>query len=289
MSPVFIPSDMCSSESCDTGVHLMKRDSPKIGGSVTGFIIVVVVLVIIIVTAGSAAIYLWRDNASTNDIRRSKHARYHKKHASGTPLIVYGADAGDSPSWFARLGKLPGLRKLNRFTANSDKGIPLDRADTGGWTHARSGSDFSYSGDRVPQFFSEGARPEAPKRTHSPSTQPRSILSGSSIPSPRHSIVSSDSSLNVRFELQGIRGLSYPDRFSPSPQPTLPSIHRQLSSHSSSNSSPQFSPPIGLRTTSPELAPESQRHASSQGRQNSSQSGHSVMTFEGGTKFIEGL
>lgn len=97
---------------------------------------------------------------------------------------------------------------------------------------------------------------------------------------------SADSTTSVRFDLNAVRGLSYYDRYAPSPQSTLPSIHMQLSSPASSNTTP-LTP---VRTISPEpISSSANVSEDSEGRHFSTHSGHSMRTFEGGTKFIEAL
>jgi hypothetical protein len=140
-----------------------------------------------------------------------------------------------------------------------------------GWVQAGSEDDWEVDlvADRRQRAAESGVREVS-------SLMLPSVISVPSMIQPTRS--NSDSTSSVRFDLGPTRGMANYDRH-PSPHPTLPIIHSQLSSPSSSPA------PSPLRVSSPEPAYGGATPDSSQ----QFISPPSVRTFPGGTKFIEAL
>ncbi|TFK34916.1 hypothetical protein BDQ12DRAFT_689053 [Crucibulum laeve] len=266
--------------------QFVKRGSPKIGGSVVGFIVLVVVLVLVIIISGTAVVYLLRENMTSDKRLRRQRKKYPTQ--SMPYSIPFNCPSRPPTSRLERLRKLFTIRSTDvAEDADIHSRIKMGRGGVDGWLPAGSGSDWSESIDDLPRSRGESTPAGGMRGLSSPLASPRSILSRQSSPSPQISSLASDSStsLSVRFDLHGVRGLPYPDKFAPSPHTSRPIVHSQLSS-SSSSSSPSLSP---VRTRSPEPMPGSPQNVNGLARQFATQSGTSMHTFESGTKFIEAL
>ncbi|KAF8655803.1 hypothetical protein AX16_002888 [Volvariella volvacea WC 439] len=265
---------------------LIKRDAPKIGGSVGGFIAVVVCLVLIIVVASMAALYLIREEADG-----ATHQRRGRRAMPSSPSYSKPTSSPTPPSFsrFRQYLSSISFPKM-KFTPRSGS----ERANVeAGWVKTGSADDWTTSSPRRDQITF--ATP--------PHMTSRSILASESIPtilrtsSPTTTIASpvsrptSESIVSsVRFDLQAVRGLVHHDPYAPSPQPTILGIHTQYTPPTSSGA-PSPSPLHPVRSASPE--PMSPLHESTSRSDItsdiSSQSRVTTRTFEGGSKFIEGF
>lgn len=234
------------------------------------FVALVVCLTLVIIASCTAVIFLIRDQKA-HDQGQAHRRPYHR--TSGRHSSSYSYTNGPaSKSWRARLATFFGRRGVN---ANSQvrPDMKMKGSSDHGWVQASLDDDWEV--DLVEERRKMAAHLEAREGS--------SLISPSvtSVPSMIHPPVSrsnSDSTSSVRFDLSPVRGMTSYDRH-PSPHPTLPNIHSQLSSPSSSPA------PSPIRVGSPEpitrgTTPDSSRQFIPP---------PSVRTFPGGSRFIEGL
>ncbi|KAK0441389.1 hypothetical protein EV421DRAFT_1904847 [Armillaria borealis] len=247
------------------GDALEKRGTPKIGGSVGGFIALVVGLSLIILISCIAIFLLLREGQSSDEERAARRRRYRQQALEYT----YGPTASpQSASWSSKVRSV--------FGVNSGSGKGSKR----GWVQAGSGDEWET------ESLEEGRlqRPDISQRgsmqmTYSPP-----------LDAPFHPpLQPSESASSVRFDIQSVPVLPYLRSLSsPSPHPSLPNIHSRISSPTPSDPLS----PVHDRVVSPE--PIVPAHVDSpvehhEGRKLSEQSATSVRTFNGGTKFLEAL
>ncbi|KAK0210154.1 hypothetical protein DFS33DRAFT_261936 [Desarmillaria ectypa] len=244
------------------GDALEKRGSPKIGGSVGGFIALVVSLSLIILISCIAIFFLLREGEPSDEERAARRRRYRQQALEYT----YGPTSSPQSSWSSKVKSI--------FGGNSGSSKGSKR----GWVQAGSGDEWES------ESIEEGRHPDVSQRgsmqmTYSPP-----------LDAPFHPpLQPSESASSVRFDTQGAPVLPYLSSMSsPSLHPSLPNIHSRISS-------PTPSDPLSPghdRVVSPEpIAPAHVDNAVEhhEGRKSSGQSGTSVRTFNGGTKFLEAL
>ncbi|KAK0455186.1 uncharacterized protein EV420DRAFT_587356 [Desarmillaria tabescens] len=247
------------------GDVLEKRGTPKIGGSVGGFIALVVGLSLIILISCIAIFFLLREGEPSDEERAARRRRYRQQALEYT----YGPTASPQSSWSSKVKSVFG------GTTSSSKGSKR------GWVQAGSGDEWE-SESIIDE--AEGRHPDLSQRgsmqiTYSPP-----------LDAPFHPpLQPSESASSVRFDTQGVPVLPYLRSLSsPSPHPSLPNIHSRISSPTPSDPLS----PVHDRVVSPE--PIAPAHIDSpvehhEGRKSSGQSATSVRTFNGGTKFLEAL
>ncbi|TFK61492.1 hypothetical protein BDN72DRAFT_849605 [Pluteus cervinus] len=267
--------------------RLLKREPPKIGGSVGGFVAVVVCLVAVIIIACSAAVYLYREERQQDEeSARRRSSRYEQTRSMISTSEYPSTSQTPKPSWLARLSGNPGS---NQNARSVPPRVKHGRGGEAGWVQASSGDnwDAQLSSERL----SSPQKPGSPVplfqklEIPAPARASRTIESPSPTKSSPTSQPTGDSISSVRFDL---RGLNYRDSFAPSPQPTLQTL-RAPSPISSGTASP-----LPLRSTSPEpmllsssMTPPGQ--SSEAPSYFTPQAALTVRTFSGGTKFIEAL
>ncbi|SJL04942.1 uncharacterized protein ARMOST_08313 [Armillaria ostoyae] len=247
------------------GDALEKRGTPKIGGSVGGFIALVVGLSLIILISCIAIFLLLREGQSSDEERAARRRRYRQQALQYT----YGPTASPQPaSWSSKVRSV--------FGVNSSSGKGSKR----GWVQAGSGDEWET------ESIEEG-------RLQHPDISQRGSMQMTYSPpldAPFHPpLQPSESASSVRFDIQSVPVLPYLRSLSsPSPHPSLPNIHSRISSPTPSDPLS----PVHDRVVSPE--PIAPAHVDSpiehhEGRKLSEQSATSVRTFNGGTKFLEAL
>jgi len=258
--------------------RLVVREIPKIGGSSAAFIALIVILVVIILVSLTAAIYLIREERSGDEERTNRHlsARYqHPLPASPSPFAYKSPAESNSLQWTSYLNARNWFGRTN--PAPQATATRNDR----GWMPTSSGSEFeTYSVDEFSPTRTLRSG-NTTMREGSPLANPRSVVHGDvvsphRIPSP---LSLSDSVSSARFDLHETQNVSSSDRFV---QLNYPNIHTHLVSPTSSSPSPSPGPIPDSRSDSP-------NYADGQGSLFATQSGLSIRTFEGGTKFIEAL
>ncbi|KAF8162799.1 hypothetical protein B0H34DRAFT_794574 [Crassisporium funariophilum] len=271
----------------DTPLVFVKRQTPKIAGSSTAFIVVVVVLVLIIVISCTAVAYLLRESAREDEeiAHRQNRNRYLQPSASYDPSHPL-----TSKKWSSRISGVFSFQRRSRI-ARPDKSRSMLGHSSQGWIQAGNGNDWdSDSQEALPTLKNKFNTTRMTEQQQSPIATPRSSLVGaySYTAAPRLSSPTSDAASSIRYDPHGVRGLN-PDQYSLSPQPTLQSIQSQLYSPTSS---PALSPvprltqsPVPLEISEPiNVNDEGARRSNPQ-----SQSAPTHQTFGGGTKFIEAL
>ena len=273
----------------------MKRETPKINGSFggtsvkfhwistiinsksrlvftySGFIALVVCLALIIIVSCTAVFFLIRDQKAYD--QQQAHRPYHRT-ATHPSSYLYNNNSAPK-SWRTRFAMF-GHRdtNANNQTRPDTSRVKIKGSGVHGWLQA--GLEDDWEGDLVEERRQNLARLGV--REVSAQNPPSVISVPSIVGALPVSRSNSDSTSSVRFDLSPVRGLANHDRH-PSPHPTLPNIHSQISSPSSSPA------PSPMRVRSPEPVPG--RTALDSSRQLSSPP--SVRTFPGGTKFIESL
>jgi len=234
---------------------LVQRNVPKIGGSVGGFIALVVFLILIILASCTAIFFLLRDHSQHDEERaRRRPSRYQP---ASNPSSA-------DQSWSTKLGTMFGFGSK-----------PKDRAKTGrgGWIRASS-DEWEYDSDED-RHLAGGELAEMSKPTSYSPPRDRPFRPPIDQYSPP------ESSTAVHFDPYGGPGRHYSKGRSPSSHSHMPSIHSRLSEDDSSST---FHIP---RTASPDASGAAQEPSGGAGRQFSTQSGSSMRTQDGGTKFIE--
>ncbi|CAA7260843.1 unnamed protein product [Cyclocybe aegerita] len=304
--------------SLDVATVLGRRETPKINGSSAAFIALVVVLVLIIVVSCTAVIFLLREERA-QDEEALRHRHRSREEPSSYPQ--------KSQRWYTRIFGLPTYKaaRSGESPSRSDKVKKYKMGRHGqGWVQAGSGNEWdSDSGDDFPsprktQNIPGPSAAAMRTRDYDPSLGTPSNSSTAGSPFPYHPTQSrsphpipprvyspvSDTSSNHSmrgYDPHGVRGLSYPEHYAPSVQgATLPSIASQLysppSSPSPSSDHHHYTPANTRRsipgtsgTLESEPSNDSMNSSRVPPRSFASQSIPSVRTFEGGTKFIEGL
>ena len=212
-------------------------------------------------------IFLIRDQKAYE--QEQAHRRpYHRTPGRHSSPYSYSNDP-TSKSWRTRLATFFGRRDTN-INSQTRPDVRMKGNGEHGWVQAGLEDDWGVNSveDRRQRMAHLGVR----------EVSSLILPSVTSVPPPV-SRSNSDSTSSVRFDLSPVRGMANYDRH-PSPHPTLPNIHSQLSSPSSS------AVPTPIRVGSPESI--TYRGSTPDiGRQFISPP--SVRTFPGGTKFIEGL
>jgi hypothetical protein len=275
-------------------VDLVKRETPKIGGSAAAFITLVTILVLIIAFSCSAVVYLMLEDmshdAESQNLNRLPGGRYQLSVAPSDPT-----HHGAAKTYFAGiLGKISGSRKPNSDIRKDKPGI--SRKSRGqGWLQAGSSSELELSDSaderqaaRKPKskFSDNSTSMTIPDRdsvslvTLRPSTMEASPPSISRLSSP-----SPDAASSVHFDPNGVRGLSYTDQLpsSSSLQAVIPNTQSQLySSQYSSSRSLNEPQPGEVATASPAPDNDGDLVVADPPRP-------LIRTFESGSRFIEGL
>lgn len=224
----------------------------------TGFIAVVVCLSLIIIASCIAIFFLLRDH-SQSDAERARR-RQLRRYQQASPEVLHGQ------SWSTKLGTVLG------FGGKPKENVRTGRGGRPGWIQA-SGDDWEYDSDE--ERHPAGELTEISKSTayFPPHDSPFRPPVDHQVPSPGH------------FDLYGGPGHQYSQARSASSHSHVPSIHSRLSQEDSAPTSPI------RRTASPEHISEVEDDSPSNGagRQFSTQSGSSMWTQGGGTKFIEGV
>lgn len=221
-------------------------------------------LLLIIIVSCTAVFFLLRNHPDGDtEANRRQRSRYHNTVES---TYAYKASSSASKSWSSRLAGMLGIggTKNNKRTRERSRGL-------GGWTRTGSGdewdSDSEVEGRRQ---MKEATREMAGGGTPFPYSRDNTPL---------------DSPFQPPVATFDPHNTSQP-RDSLESQTTFPRVYPKPSS------STDTSPSIRLiRTTSPERLPNSITIDTSDvnGREFSTQSGGSMRTLEGGTKFIESL
>ncbi|KAK0229086.1 hypothetical protein EDD85DRAFT_957500 [Armillaria nabsnona] len=246
------------------GDALEKRGTPKIGGSVGGFIALVVGLSLIILISCIAIFLLLREGRSSDEERAARRRRYRQQALEYT----YGPTASPQPaSWSSKVRSV--------FGGNSGSGKGSKR----GWVQAGSGDEWETESIEEGRLHPDISQRGSMQMTYSPP-----------LDAPFHPpLQPSESASSVRFDIQSVPVLPYLRTLSsPSPLSSLPNIHSRISSPTPSDPLS----PVHDRVVSPE--PIALAHVDSpiehhEGRKLSDQSATSVRTFNGGTKFLEAL
>ncbi|KAF8898215.1 hypothetical protein CPB84DRAFT_1151391 [Gymnopilus junonius] len=242
---------------------LSQREVPRINGSTSAFIALVVILVLIIIIACSATIYLLREDMAEDTEAPTREVPSRGRYQLSGSQAVY-----------------------QKFSRNwSDK----PRTASGqGWFKAGNGSDWDSPSQN--KKYSNSMR--MTEQDASSMSTPRSSNVGS-FPGNQFYSSMSEASSSVRFDPHAIRGLSYGDPSTHPSRSIIPSIHSHMYSPPSS---PPLSPtPHGSSraalASSPEPMERSLSYDSSMDNDSSSTTHPRppIRTFEGGTKFIEGL
>jgi len=246
---------------------LLKRDAPKIGGSVGGFIALVVCLVAIIILASAAVFYLVREEVNEDEEGGRRRSQYQHQR-SLQPISEYTSPSDTSrPSWITRLGgkfKGTNLKDSARSFPTGTKGGGGSKK---GWIQTGSGDYWD-----PPSPSSRNCPPSDEEFEGSDHISPMHECPSPAKSSRKSSRTSHNSS--VRFDLRGMT--SNRENFGPSPQ-------------SSPISSGTFSP-LPVHTSSPEpILPPSPPGQGESHSYISPQSAIIIRTFGGGTKFIENL
>ncbi|KAL0947647.1 hypothetical protein HGRIS_013734 [Hohenbuehelia grisea] len=268
----------------DEGVTLMRRETPKIGGSVGGFVALVVCLVVVIIAACCAVVYLLRSRPSSEDpgIRRYR--------ANSSSTFVY--KPASSPS--EPMPRFSKLRALLPWSSTPPHPAESSKSATGrkGWVRAQSGDGWAFGSDT-----SVETRQHCKKDLAQVSVQPASL---SYSPAPQHESVVTpppmsrlNSSSSVRFDLSS--SPPYLELPLSSPQLSISTLSVQPDV---SFTMPSPLPPVA-RSISPDILPAVDELSSTSPpsseddhpdrRKFSTHSGMSMLTLEGGTKFIESL
>lgn len=242
----------------------------------------------VILVSCTAVFYILRNHPPSDNERANRRQRNRYQHQSVPTLSSFNYNNSSTPSQSlsGSLGRMFGI-KGRSDDSNRNDGTKVKMGKGGqGWVQAGSGDEWDDdSGDErrrtegLPQLREVSG--QVPQVGLSPAfDKPFSTTIFSSYPT-------SESNSSDRVDLHALPGLSYKDGQSPSPQSTLPNIHTQISSASSSGAPS----PAPIRTASPEPIPGSSTDnlADKDGRKFSTQSVVSVRTFQGGTKFIESL
>ncbi|KAJ3561245.1 hypothetical protein NP233_g10310 [Leucocoprinus birnbaumii] len=266
---------------------LKPRDVPKLAGSAAGFIALIVILCLIIIISLIAILILLREDTGSDEEKnqRPKFSTY------VTPLED---EAGSqASSWIHRTyQRLPFLR-----TGSTDRvpSIKFPRPSNLG-QHPLSSSSHDPHGESRDEVYLDVPQPRYLNRNPQPERLGLNIPTASTVPSVRRLSTTTTSMSSVRFETSGIREI-YPyerDRWAPSPTATLPNIHTQMSSPTSTPASSPMTSPRRLRALSQEISsinlPASVREEDSvQNSVTSTSPSPAPPTFEGGTKFLESL
>lgn len=254
----------------------------------SGFIILIVALCLIILASLVAIFLLLREERTPDEELVKRHQRP-RKATYVTPL----EDAGSQPkSWLHRTyQRLPFTR-----TASTDRTLPFKSHQNQNEIRRES---LATSRDALHIQSIDDLQLKAPQARHinlNTQTERSNALtpSVSNGPSIRR-LSTPTSTCSVRFDTSGVRD-TFPferDRFAPSPSATLPNIHTQLSSPTSSIPSSPSTAPRRSRIISQEippltLSPVTRREQDiAQYSMLSSSPSPAPTTFGGGTKFIE--
>jgi hypothetical protein len=237
-----------------------------------GFIALVVCLALVIIVSCTAVFFLVR-NQKAYDHEQGRRRPYHRTSGRNPSSYLYNDDRAPK-TWHMRLATLFGRRGANEsIRVRSDPSrVKTKGTQPHGWVQAGVEDDYEVDLEERRLAAQSGVR-----QVYAQS--PSSVISAPSIIRPVGvSRSNSDSNSSVHFDLGPVRGLGNYDRH-PSPHPTLPNIHSQLSSPSSSPA------PSPMRIRSPEpVAGDSTPDIRPQ-----LSSSQSVRTFSGGSKFIESL
>lgn len=242
------------------------------------FIALIVILVVIILVSLAAVIYLIREEHSGDEERTNRHlsTRYqHPSPALSSPFTYKSPVESDSLQWTNY------LNARNWFGRTNPAPQKIPTINDQGWMPTSSGSEFeTYSVDEFSPTRTLRSG-NTTMREGSPLANPHSVVHGDTvsphrIPSP---LSLSDSVSSARFDLHEVPNISSSDRFA---QLNYPNIHTHLVSPTSLSPPPSPGPIPDSRSDSP-------NYANGQGRLFATQSGLSIRTFEGGTKFIEAL
>ncbi|KAJ3532994.1 hypothetical protein NMY22_g7518 [Coprinellus aureogranulatus] len=273
---------------------LVGREIPKLNGSSGAFIAVVVVLVLIIIVACTAVAYLILE--SRQDGRHS-HRQYQP-----SPRGLEARNATTSkPTSRSFLDRLMSKHKRKTSTLVEDQ---KPRRSGQGWVQATQddGDDDEIASAKrraghaaqMSEVLDTSRPPSAlPSVNASPTSTQRPLPSGNR---PRVSSMLSDTSMSIASYREGTN-LRYQEPFAPVPQRSMSTFTTQLAP--SMFSSPSSTPPPSITRAmsgSPEqlsgdesLQPAGLVYPNGRGRPFTTHSGTSMLTFEGGTKFMEEL
>ncbi|KAJ3552217.1 hypothetical protein NP233_g12931 [Leucocoprinus birnbaumii] len=276
-----------SSEAVMTAFEALKpRDVPKLAGSGAGFVALIVILCLIIIISLTAILILLREDTGSDEEKNQRPK-------SSTYITPLEDEAGSQPSsWFHRTyQRLPFIR-----TGSTDRvpSIKFPRPQSLG-EHPLSSSHDPHDESRD-EVYLDIPQPRYLNRNPQLERLGLHIPTASTVPSVRRLSTTTTSMSSVRFETSGIREI-YPyerDRWAPSPTATLPNIHTQMSSPTSTPASSPMTSPRRLRALSQEISsinlPASVREEDSvRNSVISTSPSPAPPTFEGGTKFLESL
>jgi len=261
---------------------LSGREVPKINGSASAFIALVVVLVLIIIIACSATVYLLREDIAEDGeaLTREVPSRGRYRLSGSQANSVYKKS---SRNWFTNILRVPAPRRPTS-KVRSDK---PQTAPGQGWFRAGNGSDW----ESPSQNQKYGGSMRMAEQDASSMSSPRSS-NVESFPRSHFYSSMSEASSSVRFDPHAVRGLPYGDPSTHVSRSIIPSIRSHMYSPPSS---PPLSPtPHGSVRAALASSPEPMGRSFSNdslGNDDSTPTSPCppVRTFEGGTKFIEGL
>ena len=250
----------------------------------TAFIALVVILVLIIIIACSATVYLLREDMTGQDqeaLTREVPSRGQYQLSGSQAGSVYQKS---SKNWLTNLLRAPVPRRPNS-QVRSDK----SRSGRGqGWLQAGNGADW----DSPSPNQKLGASMRLTEQDLSSSPSPRSSNVGS-LPRSHFYSSMSEASSSVRFDPNAIRGLSYGDASNHVSRSIIPSIRSHM--YSPPSSPPLSASPHGTSRAAIASSPEPMERSLSadsldiEGVSTTTSTRPPLRTFEGGTKFIEGL
>lgn len=275
-------------------VALEGRDVPKLNGSSGAFIAVVVVLVLIIVVACTAVAYLIYES-------RQEGRQPQRQYQASRTLDLENVQ-GDSSSSGGIFHRLLSKHKKKTSTTVADSKISM----TGqGWVQAARDECDDEESTAKRRFRHATQMSEILDASRPPSAIPSANTSPASVQRPLP--ISTDSRPRVPSMLsdrsmsggsyQGT-SLRYHEPFAPVPQRSISTFTTHLAP--SMFSSPASSPPPSVNRPlngSPEplsgdeslQVERSSVYMNGKGRPFATRSGTSMLTFEGGTKFVEEL
>jgi len=284
-------------------VVFLKRDIPKINGSSGGFIALVVVLIVVIIASCTAVFFLVRNSASSEGrYRQRSRQRYMSQSESTSSSYEYKNPDGDSQppqTWKDKVGRIFRFGRRSGGAVGGGNGVAASgRLREGGgrrgrgWVQAGSGDEADSVEEGSRWNRAKGVRFAPPVRIPGSNGSHGSTDESFRPPARKHSL------RNYSLELD-LPGPMYDDPYSEALSPPPPSPYQPELSPPPAAASPSAAPTFHIpRSTSPESLPhspssprtlETPANILNNNRHLSTQSGVSVRTFEGGTKFIESL
>ncbi|KII89384.1 hypothetical protein PLICRDRAFT_53820 [Plicaturopsis crispa FD-325 SS-3] len=239
---------------------------PEINGSSGGFIALIVCLILIIIVSCGAVFYLLRNHEPSKRDRELRRARTHHYQQRANDLASsspFNYSASDTSTPQSLKDRVTGALRIGRGVRGQ------------GWTQAASGDDWEVRGEGADRHL-EHAGPSPPVGVSFAAPPSRSRPDSPST-AEAYREMESASSVHVDLYSPG-SAYAFPNQSRTPDRVASPTRHVSVTGSMRSESPDVLSSPEGAYTP----IRESSRHMSTQ-------SGMTIRTFEGGTKFIEEL